>query len=250
MAKLVPLTGQKLTLALPVSIGDTTINVVGKFKNTITGDGVIGPQIICLSPWASTVEYCYIDVTEEPTEVDSDNGVYQYTLITRGIGSANRTAPPTDYSDDLKSKHDYGDAVIIPISVEYMAQLEDSFDENVANRFVQFFLFEPTTDVTVGDGRSYFVVPSKYDGATVSIANAVVLTAGATGSTTIQVNNTTTAADILSTPITISDTDTTGSGIIDTDQKVVSVGDIIRIDVDTATDTAPLGLIVNIEFVY
>jgi len=244
MAKLVPLTGQKLTLALPVTLDDTTINVSGKFKDTITGNGVVGPQMICLSPWLPNAEYCYIDITEEPVEIDPEKGTFQYALTTRGIGSGNRTAPPTSYEDALKRTHKFGEAVIIPISVEYFSQLEDA----TVNRFMQTLCFDAGTEVTVGEGRAYFKVPSKFDQDELTIANATVITAGVTGDTTIQVHNETTGEDMLSTPITIATTTTTGSGVVDAAQKIVSTGDMLSVDIDSTSTTKAKGLIVNIEF--
>ena len=72
--------------------------------------------------------------------------------------------------------------------------------------------------------------------------------AGATNDTTIQIYNVTESVDMLTTPITISDTDTTGSGVVDSTNNTVSTGDILRIDIDTVQDTPPKGLIVNLEF--
>lgn len=120
---------------------------------------------------------------------------------------------------------------------------------NAANRFLQAFCFDYTTDVSTGDGRVYFQVPAKFNGDNLSIANATVLQAGATGSTTIQIHNVTDSVDMLSTPITISDTDTTGSGVVDTANDDVTIRDILRIDIDSVqSGTAPKGLIVNLEF--
>ena len=50
--------------------------------------------------------------------------------------------------------------------------------------------------------------------------------------------------------ITIASAGTTGSGVIDTDKDDVTTGDILRIDIDGASTTAPKGLIVNIEFTH
>jgi hypothetical protein len=119
---------------------------------------------------------------------------------------------------------------------------------NLANRFAQFFCFDKPTDVTVGDGRSYFQVPAKFNGDKLKIANASVITAGTTGNTTIQVHNVTQAVDMLTTPITIASGATTGSGVIDTANDDIVTGDILRIDIDSVSTTAPKGLLVNLEF--
>ncbi|RLI72283.1 MAG: hypothetical protein DRP02_02395 [Candidatus Gerdarchaeota archaeon] len=129
------------------------------------------------------------------------------------------------------------------------AELETRFEENVANRFMQAFCFDQVTDVSVGDGRVFLQVPAKFNGDELSVANASVLTAGVTGDTTIQIYNVTQGYDMLSTPITIESGELTGSGVVDATKKVVSTGDILRIDIDTvSTGTAPKGLITNLEF--
>ncbi len=174
-------------------------------------------------------------------------GTGTYNIAFRGISNIANGAvlSSSDANEAWQTNHLNGAPVIID-PTRLVRSLEVLFTNNTANRFMQAFCFDESTDVTVGDGRVYLQVPAKFNGNSLSIANATVLTAGATGDTTIQIHNVTDAVDMLSTPITISDTDTTGSGIIDTGG--ITTGDILRIDIDGVSTTAPKGLIVNLEF--
>lgn len=118
---------------------------------------------------------------------------------------------------------------------------------------VGLIAFEFTTDVATGDGAHYFVVPSSMGGMDLVSVHAEVITAGTTGTTDIQIHNLTQTADMLSTKITI-DSGETGSdtaaaaAVIDTANDDVATNDVIRIDVDAVSTTAPKGLIVTLEF--
>lgn len=253
MTEITPVNGQKLNLAKALSAGATTVWTFGKFEKTSTGSGILGPQIATLSPWQSVEERVYLDITVEPTLIEDrsaegQENIYEYALDFRGIDSDNKTIPPTSYKESLQNAHKYGASFILPISGEYFIQLQDSLTAATNNRSIQVAAFDPGSDVSVGDGRAYFSVPSSFDGVSVSRVYCTVITAGATGSTEVNVYNETTAADILSTPATITDTDKTGTGVVDTGEALVSTDDLLRIDIDTVTTTAPKGLIISIEF--
>jgi len=115
---------------------------------------------------------------------------------------------------------------------------------------VQMAVVNWTTDVTTGDGKFYFTVDQKLHQMNVSYCHAQVITAGTTGTTDIMIYNMRGPHDILSAPIQIDSgelTSTTGSsGTINTPGLVQ--GDVIRIDVDASSTTAPKGLIVTIGF--
>jgi len=252
MVEMSPLNGQKVTLAKDVSIGGTTFNTNGKLQKTSDGSGIIGAQFIAFTGQGAD-ELIYVNLTAEPILIEDRSAsgklnIYQYTGIKFGIDSDDKTIPPTLAEDAFVSAHKIGDEVKIVLAAEYFEQMMTAFTENVANRFMQAFCFEALADVGVGDGRVYLQIPAKFDGNSVNIANASVITAGTTGDTTIQIYNVTNAEDVLSTPITIATTETFGSGVIDETKATVSTGDIIRIDIDSVSTTAPKGLIVNIEF--
>jgi len=243
-----PLARQFYPLAKDFKATDTTFDLIGRFESTNAGTYTIGKQMLTFSIGESQEkqEDVYIDVSSNPS--DQGNGTYRYTVTStnRAIDSEETVVPPTLVGTALK--HPAGRIVGVSVSPIYFAQLNTEFAANVANRFLQAFCFDDATDVTVGDGRIYFQIPAKFDGDTLSIANATVLTAGTTGSTTIQIYNVTDSVDMLSTPITIASAATTGSGVIDATKDDVATGDILRIDVDTVSTTKPKGLVVNLEF--
>ena len=103
-----------------------------------------------------------------------------------------------------------------------------------------------------GNGITHFVIPSTMDGKNLFSAQAHVYTVGTGGSiTNVQLNNSTTGNDMLSTPITIdlteSDSSTAATPSVVGSNNGVSTGDVIRIDVD-AVATNTLGLEARMVF--
>jgi hypothetical protein len=97
-----------------------------------------------------------------------------------------------------------------------------------------------------GNGITHLVIPSSLNGKNLANAEAHVYTVGTGGSiTNVQINNSTTGDDMLSTPITIdlseNDSSTAATPPVVGGNNQVSTGDVIRIDVDAvATDTKGL----------
>lgn len=120
-------------------------------------------------------------------------------------------------------------------------------------RYMQFIVFDFTTDTATGDGKFYAHVPAALDGMNLVEVHAEVITAGTTGTTDIQIHNLTQAADMLSTKLTI-DSAETGSdtaataAVIDTANDDIAENDVLRVDVDAVSTTAAKGLIVTLGF--
>lgn len=111
------------------------------------------------------------------------------------------------------------------------------------------------TDVATGDGAGniLFRVPSTINGWDLIRVAGYVDTAGTTGTTDIQIRNETQTADMLSTKLTIDsgekDSSTAATAaVIDGTNDDVATGDIIKIDVDAVSTTAPQGLFVELTF--
>ena len=121
------------------------------------------------------------------------------------------------------------------------------------NAVIEYVVFGFTTNVAVGDGAGYAVIPIALNGFNLVRVHARVITAGTTGTTDIQIHNVTQAADMLSTKLTI-DSGETGSdtaaaaAVIDTGNDDVATNDLLRIDVDAVSTTPPKGLLVTLEF--
>jgi len=111
----------------------------------------------------------------------------------------------------------------------------------------------PTLSLVTGDGKAYFIAPNSLGGMNLVAVKAKVITAGTTGTTDIQIHNVTQAADMLSTKITIDSGETSSETaatppVIDAANDDVADDDLLRIDIDAVSTTAPLGLIVTMEF--
>ena len=106
-----------------------------------------------------------------------------------------------------------------------------------------------TEDVSVGDGVAYITIPQSLNGMDLIRAQSTVVTAGTTNATTVMIHNKTDAVDMLSGAISIASGGTVGTvGTIDTSNDSVATDDVIRIDVDSVSATAPKGLMVVLEF--
>lgn len=111
----------------------------------------------------------------------------------------------------------------------------------------------PTTDLTTGDGKFYLSIPPELAGLNLIGVYAEVITAGTTNTTDIQIHNLTQTADMLSTKLTIDSTekkstDAATPAVIDTDNDDVALNDLLRVDIDAVSTTAPKGLILRLTF--
>ena len=109
--------------------------------------------------------------------------------------------------------------------------------------------FGGTTDVATGDGKAYITIPEALNGMNLIRAQATVVTAGTTNATTVMIHNKTDAQDMLSGAISIASAGTVGTvGTVNTTYDDVATNDVLRIDVDSVSTTAPKGLMVVLEF--
>lgn len=110
-------------------------------------------------------------------------------------------------------------------------------------------VFDGTTAVTTGDGKAYITIPEALNGMNLVRAQATVVTAGTTNATTVMVHNKTDTQDMLSGAISIASGGTVGTvGTVNGSFDDVATNDVIRIDVDSVSTTAPQGLMVVLEF--
>ena len=162
-----PLNNQKVTLAKDVSVGDTTFQTIGKLKRTSDDTGDIGKQFIAFI--GLNDELVYIDQLAEPTLIEDRSAqlkksIYQYTGLKFAIDSDDTTIPPTLALNSFGYAHSTGDEVKIVLVAAYFEDLKAKVDAAVSSQFMQAFIVEASTDVSVGDGRFYFKIPAKYDG--------------------------------------------------------------------------------------
>lgn len=103
--------------------------------------------------------------------------------------------------------------------------------------------------MVVGDGAYYVEVPAAFNGMDIVAIRGRLITAGTTGTATVQVHNVTAAADILSTVMSFASGATAGTGaVIDGTQDDLTTGDLLRFDIDAIhTGTAAEGCIITLE---
>lgn len=124
-----PLARQKLKLAKRFEVGDTTIQVVGRFQITSTGSYLIGKQFAAVSPATTGTEGIFLNITSQPTAVSGKTNTYEYPVATRGLHSDNVSIPPTLYSTDNQRDHEKGAVIAIVADPSLYADLADRFVE-------------------------------------------------------------------------------------------------------------------------
>lgn len=125
---------------------------------------------------------------------------------------------------------------------------------------VSIQVLDKDTDLTTGDGKAYFRIPSSLNGLDIIAVAAAVNTTSSSGLPTVMIargrqsgaTNAHSFVDVLSTAITIDaneydSKDATTAAVINTSNDDLATGDLIRIDVDVA-GTGTKGLLVTMQF--
>lgn len=107
-------------------------------------------------------------------------------------------------------------------------------------------------NLSTGDGQMIFVIPSSLNGLTIKAAHASLSSVSSSGAVTVQIRNVTNSVDVLSTAITIDQSEFTSytaatPPVINTANDDVATGDRIAVDVDGA-GTSAAGLSVHLTF--
>lgn len=170
------------------------------------------------------------------------------TLQFGKIGSNHLETEVTDSLDLADSALQSGD---IGVSIQ-------AYDSNLGTQIMtlrcdRLTAYDDDNTVKVGDGVEYLPIPASMNGMNLISAHAYVITAGTTNTTDIQIHNLTDNVDMLSTKITIDSGETSSrtaavAPVIDTANDDVATGNILRIDVDAVSTTAPKDLYVQLEF--
>lgn len=124
---------------------------------------------------------------------------------------------------------------------------------NLGEKSVSIQVLAGATAATVADGHAYLLIPSSVAGMNLVEVVATAVTAGTTGTMDIQLHNVTSAADILSTKITIDSTEKSSStaatpAVINGAEDDVAANDVIRVDIDAIHTTPAAGLILSLVF--
>jgi len=268
-----------MTLSLATSPSDVYLNLVGEIDNTTVTPTIRLKPVEALKRQvdntpANDVLLTEIVLTMSADEVDTDGtlnservyltggtettyagqSIVEYTTVVRGIYNTNKTNPPVAGSGGSRNYKTHATGARCVLDGGFLARrLEEDFASTVNDKVLQATCFDYTTDVTVGDGRNYFVVPAKFTSTSLNRVHARVITAGTTGTTDIQIRNVTDSVDMLSTKLTIDSTETGSDtadvpAVIDTTKDDVVTNDLIAIDIDATSTTEAKGLIVTLEF--
>lgn len=127
---------------------------------------------------------------------------------------------------------------------------------NIANsgrKVISQMITAPTTALVTGDGQGYIHICPPVATKNLVYCHLRLVSPGAgTGTTRVQLarNRSGTVNDMLSTTLDIEKTQTSSSGtyVINTTYDDVVTDDLIRIDIDQITSTAPSGAIVTLGF--
>lgn len=119
-------------------------------------------------------------------------------------------------------------------------------------RVVTIQVTDFATNLTTGDGKFIWRVPAVLNGWSVVAVAAHVTTVSSSGAVNVQLHNLTDAVDILSTALTIDQSEKDSStaataAVINTSNDEVATADEIRVDIDGA-GTGARGLSVELTF--
>ena len=168
-------------------------------------------------------------------------------LVQIGVDRSSTTVPASSWFYGVDPAGAGADFVI---SYE---NLTAEVERDIGTRYFQITPFFYTEPLTTGDGKAYFHVPPAINGWNLTYVHHFVITAGTTNTTDVQIANVTDAVDMLSTKLTI-DSGETGSNtaataaVIDTTKDDVATNDVLRIDYDQVSTTAPLGSVITLGF--
>jgi hypothetical protein len=126
---------------------------------------------------------------------------------------------------------------------------------NLQYQQMQIAVAEWATDLTTGDGKAYLRIDTPVAGKNLVSVHAKVITAGTTNTTDIQIARVRAgvAVDMLSTKLTIDSTETGSDtaatpAVINASNRGVILHDLLRVDIDAVSTTAPKGLLITLGF--
>jgi parallel beta-helix repeat protein len=206
--------------------------------NVVTNNASTGLRLDTSDDWAITGNVFYDDQGGKTQDYAIDDG-----------GSA--STGHVIVGNLLKAADHQTGSINLTSSTRIVKNNNDASDFPVTQYTVEIILTDPAgSDLTTGDGKGYYIIPSLFNGLNLLTAHACLIDP-ATGSTTVMVHNVTQAADMLSAAITIDTTEqcsyTGTAGTVDTGNDDVATGDLIRFDLDTVGTTAK-GLTVILTF--
>lgn len=265
-----PLDLQILDLAEDLNPGDTSFRTIGRFEASSESTDAakygtaIGKQFLAFSPFTANAELTFVEIATEPTLVEGTTNTYEYsiangelTTFVRGVDTDDDVIPPTDNSEREKKHNGQQSKVAMTVGRGLFVNLINAFTtaaEASLVKYAQVQLFDKTANFAVVDGRAYFIVPAGYNSHDLTDVKLFITgAAGETGTTDVQIHNVTDAVDMLSTKLTVDSGETSSLTaatpvVIDTANDDVATNDVLRVDIDAVSTTAPKGGVLLLEF--
>jgi hypothetical protein len=230
-----------------IASGDSSVSIGYVPSCTGTSGVAIGKQAACTHTSSVAIG-----------DQSATSAASQVALGLRHIEIGEVTAPGSPAANKVRIYVEDNGSGTTQLMTKFASGLSQRIGIDISTAttdFVQLVAFDWTVDVTVGDGKAYFAVPAKLNGMNLTSVAAYVITAGTTGTTDIQVARIRSGSpvDMLSTKMTIDSTETgtntaATAAVINTSNDDVATHDMIRIDVDAVSTTAPKGLIITLNF--
>lgn len=235
----------------------TELNVLDGIPATLTAaeighlDGVtsnIQDQIDTKAPLASPTFTGTVTLPVGLTGViRADSGVVSVDSDVTDIVAAASTSTAGKIEIAIASEVTTGTDATRAVSPDALA------GSDYGKRFISIKVFDDATAATTGDGKVKFQLPVEFNGWNLVDVEAYVTGASSSGALTIQVRNITQAADILSTAITIDESELSSltaatPPAINASEDDYTTGDQIAIDVDGAgTSAEGLGVLLTYQ---
>jgi hypothetical protein len=218
-------------------IGNYFRNVTGTVLN-LTNDSTVA----CSNMGGDPYNYPLADAVSNVTEDSPANGEL-LTYVTDHWENRTPAEAGLFKAENLASISDVNTGTSTSKAVTPDALAGSNYGMEVAEIAITL----PEGPLETGDTQGLYAVPPKINGWKLVYAGAVVDTASSSGSVTVQVHNDTDGVDMLSTAITISAGNKTGTGTVNASNSEVATLDRLSIDVDGA-GTSTKGLVVVLQF--
>lgn len=128
----------------------------------------------------------------------------------------------------------------------------DKTVDEITEKWLTIQVVDAGSSLTTGNDKYRFFVPSQFNNHDLTSIEGGVFTASSSGAPSVQIHNLTDGADMLTTNLTVDQSETHSStattpAVIDTANDDVVTGDMLRVDVDAA-GTGTQGLELRLGF--
>lgn len=233
----------QLIFCVPSEFNEYNIYSVDAFVSEPSNSGAVTVQIRNITK--------SVDVLSTPITIDQGENT-SYTAVTAPVINTSNDDVATGnlLAIDINGAGTMAQGLGITLTFKLPYEAAEYI---YAKKTIQLKIFDDTSSPIVGDAWHILCIPADLNGFNLVDANAFVTTVSSSGAITVQVRNITDAVDMLSTGITIDQSENTSytgatQRVINASNDNVSTGDLIGIDVDTIGSGAKgLGVILSFQ---